>query len=88
MPSLDITYEEPSLPSLLTFASFLYLLQVSRHFADSILSAGFLGEIALGIVYGSPLTGVLELACEETWLTVGYWGLVLIVFEGMCVCYL
>lgn len=82
MSSSGIIYAEPKLPQLLTLASFLYLLQVSRYIADTILSAGLLGEVALGIIYGSPLAGILDVSWETTWLVVGYWGLVLIVFEG------
>lgn len=81
-PGTTVVYEEPTLPVLLTLSSFLYLLQVSRYIADYLLSAGLLGEIALGIIYGSPLSGILDHSWEETWLVVGYWGLVLIVFEG------
>lgn len=82
MSSSDIIYTEPTLPQLLTVASFLYLLQVFRWLADLLLSAGLLGEVALGIIYGSPLAGILDENWEKTWLVVGYWGLVLIVFEG------
>jgi Kef-type K+ transport system membrane component KefB len=42
-----------------------------------------LGEIAVGIIYGSPLAGILEHVWEETFLTLGYLGLLLIVFEGV-----
>lgn len=84
MSSSDIIYTEPTLPQLLTVASFLYLLQVSRWLADLMLSAGLLGEVALGIIYGSPLAGILDESWEKTWLVVGYWGLVLVVFEGSC----
>lgn len=82
MSSSGVTYTEPTLPNLLALASFLYLLQVFRYVADAIVSAGLLGEIALGIIYGSPLAGILDKSWEEAWLVMGYWGLVLIVFEG------
>lgn len=81
--SPTITYTEPSLPSLLTLVAFLYLLQVSRFTANKLFSAGLLGEIALGIVFGSPLAGILDRSWEQTFMFVGYWGLILIVFEGV-----
>jgi hypothetical protein len=62
--------------------SLFYLLQVFRHVADWLFSAGLLGEIAVGIVLGSPLAGILDAAWEATFMVVGYLGLVLIVFQG------
>lgn len=76
-----VAYEEPSLSRLLTLLSFLYLLQVARHVANKLVGAGLLGEIALGIVYSTA--NILPGAWEETFLVLGYLGLVLIVFEGL-----
>ncbi|GAA5896944.1 cation:proton antiporter [Sporobolomyces salmoneus] len=77
----QISYHEPSLPSLLTLLSFLYLLNIFRSIASYLLNAGLLGEIAIGIIYG-PVAKILPLEWEQTFLVLGYIGLVLIVFEG------
>jgi hypothetical protein len=77
-----IKYHEPSASTLLTLASFLYLLQIFRDVADRLCSAGLLGEIALGMIFGRPLAGILDDAWEETFMFLGYLGLILIVFEG------
>lgn len=61
---------------------FYFCLQLARIIADYVLSAGLLGEIAVGIIFGGPLAGILPESWEETWLTVGYLGLILIVFTG------
>ncbi|BGP36304.1 hypothetical protein JCM10450v2_000200 [Rhodotorula kratochvilovae] len=61
--------------------SFLYLAQVARAIANRVFYAGLLGEIAVGVVYG-PVAKILRVEWQETFLLVGYLGLVLIVFEG------
>lgn len=74
-----ITYHEPSFPDLATITSFLYLVQVCRNLADWAFGAGLLGEIAVGVVYG-PVANIMLPEWEETFIVVGYLGLVLIVF--------
>lgn len=78
----SITYEEPSAVTLLILLGFYFCLQFGRIIADYVLSAGLLGEIAVGIIFGGPLAGILPVEWEETWLVIGYLGLILIVFEG------
>ncbi|KAL7410139.1 hypothetical protein BDY24DRAFT_187844 [Mrakia frigida] len=46
------------------------------------LCLNMLGEIAIGIIFGTPLTGTLDSVWEQTFLSLGYIGLLLIVFEG------
>ena len=77
-----LSYEEPSLINLLILASFLYLINVIRIFADYTLYAGIVAEIAFGIVYGSPLANLLATDWEATFTALGYLGLILVVFEG------
>jgi len=78
-PQGTIPYHEPSLPSLLTLISFLYFLQVFRNICDTLLGAGLLGEITIGVIYG-PLAKILNVEWQETFLAIGYIGLILIVF--------
>lgn len=77
-----IPYEEPSLIRLLVFSSFLYLLNLARIAADFLLHGGIVAEIALGIIYGSPLAALLPTEWEETFTVLGYLGLILVVLEG------
>ncbi|EIW62307.1 Sodium/hydrogen exchanger [Trametes versicolor FP-101664 SS1] len=81
MPT-SLPYEEPSLIRLLVFSSFLYLLNLARIAADFLLHGGIVAEIALGIIYGSPLAALLPIEWEETFTVLGYLGLILVVFQG------
>jgi hypothetical protein len=80
--SSTLPYREPSVPELLGLSSFIYLLNVVRDLFN-LLYAGVVGELVLGIVYGTPLLGILSLEWEQTMSNLGYIGLVIILFEGI-----
>ncbi|KAK4205004.1 putative Na(+)/H(+) antiporter [Triangularia verruculosa] len=50
--------------------------------ADKIFRAGLIGQIIVGLVYGVPLANILQVNWQETFLALGYIGLLLIIFEG------
>lgn len=75
-------YHEPSTATALILVSFLYLLNVFGWLAQVLLSCGLLGQILLGIIYGTPLAGILPQLLEESLVGIGYVGLLLIIFEG------
>lgn len=52
------------------------LLHSGREFA--------LTSVPVGIVFGPPLANILPQDWQQTFLALGYLGLVLIVFEGVC----
>ncbi|GAA5978028.1 hypothetical protein JCM10908_004200 [Rhodotorula pacifica] len=76
-----VAYAEPHFPQLATVIALLYLAQVARGIASRVFYAGLLGEIAIGVIFG-PVAKILEEPWMETFLLLGYIGLVLIVFEG------
>lgn len=59
---------------------------MARWIADRLLYAGLLGEIVVGIIFGKPLGAILHDSWEQTFLALGYIGLLLIVFEGNSFC--
>lgn len=81
MPS-QFGYHDPSTQNLLIASSYLYLLNVFEWIAQHVLSAGLLGQIAIGIIFGSPLAEWLDVDWQRTFVTFGYIGLLLLVFEG------
>lgn len=48
-----------------------------------VIRAGIIGQIAVGIIFGKPLADILELPWQNTFMALGYVGLILIIFEGM-----
>ncbi|TFK56445.1 hypothetical protein OE88DRAFT_17891 [Heliocybe sulcata] len=76
-------YSEPTLQALLTVSSFLVLLNAFRISVEYVVSgAGILGEIFVGVVFGTPLAGVLSDEWMATFGVLGYVGLCLMVLEG------
>ncbi|CAI4213166.1 unnamed protein product [Parascedosporium putredinis] len=71
----------PVIP-LLTLISFLFFLTFSDWLAGIILRAGLIGQIIVGLIYGVPIGDILPLDWQETFIALGYLGLILIVFEG------
>ncbi|KAK4175258.1 putative Na(+)/H(+) antiporter [Triangularia setosa] len=77
-----LAYHEPDIINILTLISFFLLLALSDWLADKIFRAGLIGQIIIGLIYGAPLADILEVNWQETFLVLGYVGLLLIIFEG------
>lgn len=82
MTDTFLPYHEPSTAQLLTLASFLLFLPTSVTLCQYFLYAGLLGPLALGIIYGVPLANILMHGWQETFLALGYLGLIILVLEG------
>lgn len=68
---------------ILIIISFFFILSLAEWASAKIIRAGIIGHIAVGIVYGKPLADILEADWQKTFLSLGYVGLILIIFEGM-----
>jgi Kef-type K+ transport system membrane component KefB len=62
--------------------SFFTFLWISEYVSAKVIRAGIIGPIAVGIIYGKPLANILHQDWAETFLYLGYIGLILIIFEG------
>lgn len=62
--------------------SFFFFLSLAKWVSAKVIQAGIIGQIAVGIIYGVPLANILEHNWQETFLALGYVGLILIIFEG------
>ncbi len=62
--------------------SFFLFLSLAEWISAKIIRAGIIGHIAVGIIYGKPLADILKLEWQETFIALGYVGLILIIFEG------
>lgn len=77
-----ILYHEPSILTILIVSSFLLAL-VSIDFAlNSLVYCGLVGQIIVGLAYGTPGGDILGLSFQQTVTDLGYLGLILLVFEG------
>lgn len=62
--------------------SFFTFLSLAETLSSIVIRAGIIGPIAVGIIYGEPLANILHAEWQETFLAIGYIGLILIIFEG------
>ncbi|BCS27909.1 cation:proton antiporter [Aspergillus puulaauensis] len=77
-----LPYHEPGIVEILIIVSFFFILSLAEWASAKIIRAGIIGHIAVGIIYGKPLADILELDWQKTFLSLGYVGLILIIFEG------
>ncbi|KAL4973557.1 Cation/H+ exchanger [Aspergillus desertorum] len=77
-----VQYHEPSIVQILVIISFFLFLSLAEWISAKIIRAGIIGQIAVGIIYGRPLADILKTEWQETFITLGYVGLILIIFEG------
>ncbi len=82
MSSSALPYHEPGIVDILILSSFLLLLNVVNSIIDRYLFCGLIGQILIGIVWGVPGAAWLSMPLEETITQLGYFGLLLLVFEG------
>ncbi|KII87178.1 hypothetical protein PLICRDRAFT_163156 [Plicaturopsis crispa FD-325 SS-3] len=78
----SIGYSVPHIPELLSLASFLYFINVAESLLSHLLHAGLLGPLFVGIIYGSQAADLLSVDIQSTFITIGYIGLILLVFEA------
>lgn len=82
MPYLP--YEEPGITTILSLTSFIFLLNICRYILDQLLYCGIIAEILVGIIWGLPVGGIawLSRGSQDTVQSLGYLGLIGLVFEG------
>ncbi|KKA30494.1 hypothetical protein TD95_002066 [Thielaviopsis punctulata] len=67
---------------ILVLISFFFLLSISSWLSAKIFNAGPIGQMLVGMLYGVPVWNLLTLKWQQTFISLGYIGLILIVFEG------
>jgi hypothetical protein len=80
-PSLP--YHEPAVVTILVQSSLLLLLNLVNALLDRLVYCGLLGQVLLGIAWGTPGAKWLSSEAEEVMVQLGYLGLVLLVYEGI-----
>ena len=79
-PSLP--YHEPAVATILVQALFLLLLNIVNVALDRVVYCGLLGQVLVGIAWGTPGAKWLSTQVEQVIVQLGYLGLILLVFEG------
>jgi hypothetical protein len=79
-PSLP--YHEPDIVTILILSSFLLLLNLVNSVLDRLIYCGLLGQVFIGIAWGTPGAKWLSIQVEEVIVQLGYIGLILLVYEG------
>ncbi|KAK1763966.1 Sodium/hydrogen exchanger family-domain-containing protein [Phialemonium atrogriseum] len=77
-----LAYHEPSIVVILVQSSFLLFLNVLNWALDSLLYCGLIGQILVGIAWGTPGAQILSIEAEHAVVQLGYLGLILLVFEA------
>ena len=78
-----LPYHEPGIVTILIQASFLIILNGINWVLDNIIYCCLVGQILIGVAWGTPGSGGLSREVQDTVMQLGYLGLILIVYEGM-----
>ncbi|KAI4718203.1 Sodium/hydrogen exchanger [Aureobasidium sp. EXF-10727] len=82
MPLAALPYHEPGIVTILVQASFLLVLNGINWILDNIIYCGLVGQILIGVAWGTPGANWLSEEVQDTVMQLGYLGLILIVYEG------
>ncbi|KAM0417164.1 hypothetical protein ACHAPT_012873 [Fusarium lateritium] len=78
----SLSYHEPSITVISILSGFLLLLNLLNYGLDKIAYCGLIGQVALGIAWGTPGAKWLSREVEDAVMQLGYLGLILTVYEG------
>ncbi|KAH0370963.1 Sodium/hydrogen exchanger, partial [Aureobasidium melanogenum] len=82
MPLSALPYHEPGIVTILIQASFLLILNGINWILDNAIYCGLVGQILIGVAWGTPGAKWLSQEVQDTVMQLGYLGLILIVYEG------
>ena len=79
----SLPYHEPDIKTILILSSLLLLANILNWALDRLVYCGLLGQILLGIAWGTPVGKWLDGSVETAIVQFGYLGLLLLVYEGI-----
>jgi Kef-type K+ transport system membrane component KefB len=83
LDNASFTYHEPSITALLILTAFLLLLNAVNFTLDKLVYCGLLGQILVGVWFGTPGAQWLSQDTESVVQQLGYIGLIMLVYEGI-----
>lgn len=81
-PAAALSFEEPTIVAILIYSSFLLLNNIVNYALDRVLYCGLLGQVFIGVAFGTPGGKWLADEAETVVMQLGYLGLILLVYEG------
>lgn len=79
----SLPYHEPSITTIVILTGFLLLLNIINFGLDRLVYCGLIGQVFLGIAWGTPGAKWLSHEIEVAVVQLGYIGLILLVYEGL-----
>lgn len=83
-----LPYHQPAVVTILVQTSFIIVLNLINYVLDHLIYCGLLGQILVGVAWGSPGAEWLGKGVQEAVVQIGYLGLVFLVYEGRCIPFL
>ncbi|PWY91960.1 putative Na+/H+ antiporter [Aspergillus sclerotioniger CBS 115572] len=77
-----LPYEEPSISTVLNQTGFLLVLNLVNVCLDKLLYCGLIGQLVIGILWGTPGAKWLDRDTQTVIQQLGYLGLIMLVYEG------
>ena len=77
-----LPYQDPPIKTILVLSFFLLLLNAINHVLDRLIYCGLIGQVLIGVTFGTPGTKWLDKGTEQGIVQLGYLGLILLVYEG------
>jgi len=82
IPTSFLPYHEPGIVTILIQSSFLFVLNIVNTLFDKLIFCGLLGQVFIGVAWGTPGGQLLSQDVEGVVVQLGYLGLILLVYEG------
>ncbi|KAG4436183.1 hypothetical protein IFR05_008343 [Cadophora sp. M221] len=81
-PTSFLPYHEPGIVIILIQTSLLLVLNIVNTILDRLIFCGLLGQVFIGVAWGTPGAKWLSVETEHVIVQLGYLGLILLVYEG------
>ncbi|KAL3443366.1 Sodium/hydrogen exchanger family-domain-containing protein [Aspergillus insuetus] len=82
MAESAFAYHEPSISTILNQTGLLLVLNLVNTCLDKLLYCGLIGQLFIGILWGTPGAKWLDRETETVIQQLGYLGLIMLVYEG------
>ncbi|KAJ0413424.1 Sodium/hydrogen exchanger family-domain-containing protein [Aspergillus carlsbadensis] len=82
MSESAFAYHEPPIPTILNQTGLLLALNLVNTCLDKLLYCGLIGQLFIGILWGTPGAKWLDRDVETVIQQLGYLGLIMLVYEG------